>query len=72
MYFCKEFASFRNFEIIYTYFEKNHTVPLIVADICTFSETGVSHRKQKSRNNLTSPHAITIKLKLLIHIEKKK
>lgn len=44
--------------------------PLLVADAWTFSETEVSHKK--SRNNLTPPRAITIKLEPLIFIEKKK
>ena len=44
--------------------------PLLVADGWTFSETEVSHKK--SRNNLTPPRAITIKLEPLIFIEKKK
>ena len=43
--------------------------PLLVADAWTFSETEVSHKK--SRNNLTPPRAITIKLEPLIFIEKK-
>ena len=42
--------------------KKTDSVPFIVTDIGTFSETGLSNDKQKTRNNLTSTHTIIIKL----------
>lgn len=34
--------------------KKEDSVTIIAADVCTFSYTGVTHEKEKIRNNLTS------------------
>ena len=65
------FATLHQLEILKSFtqiLKKNLTASLIVADVCTFCETKISHKR--SRNNLTSPQAITVKLEPLTLIDK--